>query len=325
MWNWSDFWINVIADIFILGVSALVGWAYVFLRRRPLLHFFGVSKSRKIVVYISSLSVKPGGAYDSGGVRRSYQGMVLSYGEVRVANELRDLFNYPFPSLGDRKGILNKLFLSDVKVQIIPSPSDTSQLESSATLITLGSSGYNSASHFLEKAYGSQTRFQDDFKAMIIEGLQPVTRENYGFIERVYDEKKNRYLFYVAGLSELGTVGAGYYLATEWSYLTKNNDDKKGLIIMLRFDSKDYRNWSIVFEKRNLNHKPAKSPMYEVQASESIDQRREAASTQPQTPYKGGTALAEPKSGERLVDFEAGEVDWGAITNTSANRIDNDD
>lgn len=78
---------------------------------------------------------------------------------------------------------------------------------------------------------------------------EPFMESTYGFVERIVDHKQERFVFYVAGISELSTVGAGNYLITEWGELQRKYGNDKSFLVMLNFDSTDHRRWNILFEK----------------------------------------------------------------------------
>lgn len=83
---------------------------------------------------------------------------------------------------------------------------------------------------------------------IIVRDVKNFTDPTYGIVQRTTDAR-GRSMFYVAGLSTLGTVGAAHYLLTQWRFLYKKFGREKPFFIMLRFDPKDYRNWTFSFEK----------------------------------------------------------------------------
>lgn len=159
--TWEGVAENIISDILFLLVLVVLGWALLVITRRAnLLRFFGVGESRRMVVYLSNLRIVRGGAIGIDGRQRSYQGATITFLEMLVANRFRDVFNYLLPSLSDRPGILSKLLVSDVQVQLIHSPLNEGELERSSPFITLGSPAYNIASRFAEEKLHSQARFR---------------------------------------------------------------------------------------------------------------------------------------------------------------------
>ena len=242
--------VNVLSDfVFLLFIIAL-GWVVLALTRRTqLLKFFGIDASRRIVVYLANLRVERFGAIGIDGRQRSYQGSAVPFREMLVANRFRDLFNYLLPSLSDRPGMLSKILISDVQVQLLTSPLSQEQLEPSASFITLGSPAYNAASGFVETELQSQARFNGDYSEISVANVPPITDVTYGFVERIVDHDKKRAVFYAASLGELGTVGGAHFLATVWARLHRKYGNDTPFLVMLRFEPTDYRRWSIVFER----------------------------------------------------------------------------
>lgn len=151
---------NLISDVLFLILAVILGWAiYKLSHRAKLLGFFGIEKSRRITVYASNLRVKTGGALGINGQELSYQGSTAAFGEIAEANRFRDLFNYLLPSLSETPGLLSKLLVSDIQVQLLLSPLDGSQIEGSASFITLGGPAYNIASGIAESKFHSKAKF----------------------------------------------------------------------------------------------------------------------------------------------------------------------
>jgi hypothetical protein len=94
------------------------------------------------------------------GQLRSYRGSAAGFGEMFEANRFRDLFNYLLPSLSENPGILSKLLISDVQVQLLHSPLKQEQIERSSSFITLGSPAYNLASEFAETKLHSDAKLR---------------------------------------------------------------------------------------------------------------------------------------------------------------------
>lgn len=248
-----DIAINILSDFIFLLIIIASGWVlFVFTHRSRLLRFYGIDTSRRIIIYLSNLRVVSGGAIGIDNIHRSYEGSAAAFGEMQVANSFRDLFNYFLPSLSDTPGLLSKLLISDVQIQMLPSPLDQGQIEPSCSFIALGSPAYNAASGFVEKALRSQAQFgqmEQNRLAMCVGEVPPIFDLTYGFVERIVDREQQRCIFYAAGLSELGTVGAAHFLSTEWSRLHRRYGNDTDFVVMLRFESIDFRRWSIVFER----------------------------------------------------------------------------
>jgi len=317
---------NLVSDVLFLLIAVALGWmVFIITRRVRLLKFFGISKSRRIVIYLSNLRVKPKGAIGIDGKERSYQGSAACFAEMQVANRFRDLFNYLLPTLSDESNLLSRLLISDVRVHIQRSPLNQGQLERSSSFVALGSRAYNIASSFIETELHSQVRLQlgnvslstpdesapwlqpsylpPSFKdsepedeatptltpvsasgasidvdafgffenavlgsastidldpdtdsekqppAVLMKDVPPITDKTCSFVERIVDHEADRSIFYVAGISELGTAGAAYFLMTEWERLHKKYGDSTSFVVMLRIEPTNFKRWSIVFEK----------------------------------------------------------------------------
>lgn len=81
-----------------------------------------------------------------------------------------------------------------------------------------------------------------------VEGIPPLHDNTYGFVERIIDHENKRSVFYVAGISELSTVGAANFLRTEWGKLQRKFGNDKNFLVMLKFVPNDYRRWTKIFE-----------------------------------------------------------------------------
>ncbi len=242
---------NLIADLIFATLLVTVGWLlFVVTRRSRLFKFFGIGHGRRIFIYLSHLRVAAGGALDPHGTARSYQGSVVAFGEMSVSNAYRDLFTYPLPALFDKPGVLRSLFVADVEVQIQQSPLSAQEMDSVASIVTLGSPGYNVVSGYVETVLHSEATFDlTTTGAIKVSGLSPITDTAYGFVERVVDRANNRPVFYAAGLSELGTVGAAYYLAIHWPRLWRKYKSKDNFLVMLKIDARDPTLATVIFEK----------------------------------------------------------------------------
>lgn len=327
---WEAIAQNLVSDAIFIVIVIVLGWLLLLVSgRRKLLTFFGVKESRRIVIYLSRIGVIEGGAVGIDGKTRSYSGFTGAFGEVQTADLFRKIFNYLLPALADIPDWLKKLLISDVEVEIKPSPTEMDILESAASFITLGSPAYNITSRFVEETLKSQARFElgyrdlsdgedskqilkaiadtgvatastfeleDDNKAKRVATIAPVSdsssatgpaklvwyRENnacnaantldkpaeenvpsaiqlpnvppitdlyQGFVERIVDAENERSVFYVAGISEFGTQGAAYHLATHWKDLAKKYKKDTSFVVLLCFEQNDYKSSTVVFER----------------------------------------------------------------------------
>jgi len=313
----NDILVNIISDTIFLVILIILGWLfYNVTKRSKLLRFFGIEKSRRIVIYLSNLRIPSFSAKGIDGRKRSYEGSAGAFGEIHIATRFRDLFNYILPSLSDNPGILSKILISDVKIHLIQSPLKNREIENIATFIAFGTPAFNIASGVIEDRFKSQAHFElgvstkkGDTKSkdvghtvyptthsasvedssvtlspsasgtasvyqetylrsstsgdaakepnlderpdsIVVANLPPITDPTYGFVERLRDSEKLRNIFYIAGLSELSTVGAANFLMTNWQALQRKYGYETQFLIMLNFDPTDYQKGTIVFERQ---------------------------------------------------------------------------
>lgn len=239
---------GIIANFFFSVIIIFLGWLiFVISRRNKLLDFFNINKSKRVVIYLSTLYVKSGGSIGYDGKLRTYQGVAVVLNEQIAANKFRDIMNYLIPSLSDHSSVLSKILFSDIKVSIFPSPTNEQQIDSSTTIITFGSPGYNIVSKYFEEKNETICKFGNDNSQLEVDKLPPIKDPRNGFVQKIYDVQNDRSLFYVAGVAEVGTIGAANFLANEWKRLHKKFGYKKSFLIMLRFQ--DFDQWTIDFEK----------------------------------------------------------------------------
>jgi hypothetical protein len=241
---------NLFADVIFLGLTILLGWLFIRVTgRSKLLRFFDVKDAKRIVVYLSNLTLVPGGAIGVDGIQRSYQmGAVPQY-EVDLIPVFQRLFNFIVPGIESQAGPLRTLLLSDVAVEFRASPLQLQEVDPHSTFIAVGSPGYNLASKVIETKFRSSGKFVNDMAGIQVERLAPEADARCSFVERVRDHSTGQTAFYVAGLSALGTMGAVYYLATRWDYLAKKYPNNKPFLIMIRVLSDDGRKHDVLYER----------------------------------------------------------------------------
>ena len=156
----NDIVTNLLSDLIFVILAIVLTWIYYVLsKRKKLLKFFGIDKSRRIIIYLSKLNVLSGGSVGIDNNPRSFQGKAIANEEAKVASQLQSLFNYFLPSWGEKPGILSKLLIADIDVQILISPATTQEIEQSATFITLGSPAYNAASGYMDARQDALGKF----------------------------------------------------------------------------------------------------------------------------------------------------------------------
>ncbi len=185
-------------------------------------------------------------------MRRSYNGLAVVLNEQLYAARFRERLNYLVPSLSESHSFLRKIVFSDITVSIISSPLLESEIESNTSIISFGSPGYNKASSFIEKSKNSAVKFVNDNTVIQIENESAINNPLNGIIQRLVsnstDNKRN--LFYVAGLSERGTIGAANYLAKNWKSLSKRYKDDESFIVVVTFPTENIDNYSVVLERK---------------------------------------------------------------------------
>jgi hypothetical protein len=256
---------DILSNVIFLLLAILIAYLWTALtQRKNLLTFFNTTDIKRLVIYLSNIKVLPFGAMGISQDKLSYQGETVAYGEMQVANQIQSLFNFIVPKLAESSQSIGRLLLSDVKVQISISPQEISELETEAPVVSLGSSAFNIASRHIEDLYQGSVKFRfapnpisgsttaQDSNLPVSVLVSNSTQENreplsifiddlllldkpfYGCVERIRDPGGNRSLFYVAGLSEFSTKGAGYYLSSQWKYLYKKYGAGKSFLIQLK-------------------------------------------------------------------------------------------
>lgn len=241
---------GLIANFVFLIFTIVFGWSvFLIARRRRLLKFFNVAKSKRLIIYLSNIRVMQGGSIGIDGISRSYSGTTVTFKESLRSSLFQSLFNYLVPGLSHQPGLLKYLLVSDVKIEIQPSPTRIEDLDKNSTIITLGSPGYNLASDWTEKNLLPPIRFKDDNRKIYVEGLEDITNTRQAFVQRLYDSKNERFVFYTAGLSELGTVGAVYFLVSNWRNLYKDYKNKSSFSLVIEVNEKNEQDSIVVIRK----------------------------------------------------------------------------
>ena len=239
---------DLVAELLFLLILLALGWLlYRVTHRRPLLSFFGIRGSKRLVVYLSNLSIQRGGALGVDGLPRSFGESALPAYEAALTPWLQRLFNYVVPGTTEQPGFLKWLQLSDVDVEFFPSPFDESEIERDSTIIAVGSPGYNVASSYVEDSLHSIGRFTNDNNAITLEGSSPLHGDHYAFVQRAGNTKPPA--FYVAGISSQATTGAVRFLVNHWRDLNGKYPGGKPFCVMLRVASEDGSKYQIVYER----------------------------------------------------------------------------
>jgi len=241
----SDLIANVIFTLLIIGF----GWTLHYLtERRKLLKFFNITSSKRLVIYLSNIRVQSGGSIGTDNQPRGYFGTTVVLSELVTATKFKENFNYLAPALSESPKFLSKILFADIKVTIVPSVLHSQDIENQTTIISFGSPGYNVVSGEIEGDNRSRVRFTNDNSGITVTNIPVITDVDNGFIQRIVDNQRGRSTFYAAGLSEKGTVGAATFLTRNWKHLNKKYSSDKSFLIMLRFSTDSFDNWTIDFE-----------------------------------------------------------------------------
>ncbi len=259
---WLECFPSFLGAVGLSVLFALLYYSFVFRKRRKLLRFFGLSQIRKATIYLSRIRVHARGSVDMKGHKRSYEGTAIANGEASSEEQLRRLLNLTFPrSLLEPSSWLSRFFAADIEVHIEPCPKDITNLESHGTLIAFGSPGYNNGAIYAESLAGSSIAFgADNSQIMPSDGSPLKVRPgvDFAFIERIIDSfphGRQRYVFYVAGLTELGTQRAADYLAAHWQTMSKDFSISPFRMI-LKFSKDEDGVWSPSVEQKMQNPAP---------------------------------------------------------------------
>jgi len=248
--NMVDGIISSVIGTFIYTLLIIViGWGvYYITGRRKLLKFWGISDTKRLVIYLSNINVVKGGSKGLDNTYKTYSGLTVLYNEHAVVSKFQVMFNYLVSS-----SRLGKIFFADIQVGSKISPSIVSEVESVSSIISFGSPTYNIASSMIESCENSSVKFIKDMTCIQIKNYSKIISDGAnGFIQKLVINNNNnhRCLFYVAGLAELGTIGAAHYLVDNWNVLQKKYKDNESFIILLRFSTSDYKNYTIDFERK---------------------------------------------------------------------------
>src|SRR6266511_2895872 len=124
---------NILSEFLVLAILLGLGWVlYRLMSRGPLLSFFRIRQSKRPFVYLSNLFVQRGGAVGIDGIPRGFEGSAIPTYEALLMPAVQRLFNYVVPGVDSLPGFLKQLLLSDVTVEVLPSPLDVSAIEGEA-------------------------------------------------------------------------------------------------------------------------------------------------------------------------------------------------
>ena len=324
-----DIWINLLSNfLYSLLLFGIVYGIYLLTKRVKFMKFFGIDKTKRLIIFTSNLQVKENGAEGKNGFIYSFRGTAIPYAESRAAAKFQSLFNYFLPSQVEKPGFISKLLISDTDINVVPAPTDKEPFEKSASIIALGLPAYNTISDYIEEKFNPSAKLDylnatnnfsvnttgtvilasnplgklhneiapDDFNgstggtatpanrrtkptwesissasvgitspsavphsrsgqeqpcrpAIRISNIEPFTDISVGFVQKIIDTENNRYIFYVAGLSENSTAGSAYFLISNWKELNKKYGSNTPFHILLKVSEKNNQESEIILEK----------------------------------------------------------------------------
>jgi hypothetical protein len=236
----APYTIGIILTLFSLIIFGLS-------KQRKLLGFLGVDeRSRRVIVYLSSLLIPHGCALGFDRQPRSYQGIAIPTGELSIGTPLsRALTIDPFESIPPvfRKRLQEKNALfRQTKVDVYASPMDEREIDfSTRSIITDGSQGYNVVTNYCIRHNLGQLQITDDGKTIrIVKGKHqgeiispPSNKHDIAILERIVDRSRNDTTIIIgAGLGVVGTTGAIQYLMDHWQELNKNYGNKEFALVL---------------------------------------------------------------------------------------------
>lgn len=243
---------GLISDLIFLILIIIIGWIIYFLtERRQLLSFFNIKETKRLVIYLGNLRITKYGSLGTDDKPRSYQGGAVVYKEQVTAAKYKERFNYLVPSISESPRFLSKILFSDIKVTSFPSPLTENEIEANCSIISFGSPGYNKVSEVIEEYPESKIGFVNDNTEIRLNDIPSLNDPLNGFIQRLVLSSKGskRSVFYVAGLSEHGTIGAANYLIDNWRQLRSRYGDNTSFVVIIRFSTSNFENYTIVSER----------------------------------------------------------------------------
>lgn len=229
--------VNLVADL----IGASMVWIVVIIlvvaasaaHRRRQVRFFGVRRSTKsVVVYLSSLNVKPYGSLGPDGNEAGF------YGQATPGYELDAVV--PFIGIW-RNNRLDRLSastrrrvaaawwpLSDVTPTLLACPDDPSKLHPEGTIVSIGGPAYNTCTMYLFDVIALPLRIGEGLsvdrfeQGSVVESWDFVGTSphggaiDYAIVERFTNRDSMTTYFVAAGLTKVGTTGAAAFLAAHW-------------------------------------------------------------------------------------------------------------
>lgn len=211
---------NIVANIATALLIVLAARAWFWGTRRRLYALFGLTKDRpRIVIYTSRLFVTEGGSLGPDSTPRRFVGEAIPNYEAEL---IKDFGAFFASSPVIRWSGAAWLRWADVEVVVQVSPASAADMDRSATLITIGSPGYNTVTEAVEQ-WGAPVQFAADNGLLRLpDGTQ--LNVNAGVLQRVVHPSTGQVAFYAAGPTAPGTSAAAQALIRDWKQLRKLGD-----------------------------------------------------------------------------------------------------
>jgi hypothetical protein len=215
-------WESFLASVLFFAVLLVLGSGCYLWRRCALLSLFQVGKSKRLIIYLSRVDVVPGGSVGVGGVVRNFAGPTVTASEASAATLLAGLFEYLIPGLESQPGIMKTLFTRDISVLVQPSPTSVQQIPEDVSIVTVGSPGYNCVSEWAQRQLNPRVEYSPNNDALVTHAGRSLSDPATGMVQVLYDAQNDRRVFYVGGITEMGTRAGLLYLALNWRELKRN-------------------------------------------------------------------------------------------------------
>jgi len=265
------FLLNVSENLVSTLILALLGYiAYTYLywkNRKEILHFFGIRNNcPNLCIYVSSLNIKPGGTSGIEAINKGYIGPAITKLEydgallVQSGLKAKPLALLP-KTLQDWLGQGNiELRTIDVPIKISPRSTTNTDPIFNENLVILGSSIYNSLSHYYLNEYFKKHSdiypwyfyFAKNNAGQRIIGIHrkgfedsPIdegrdNRVEPAVVMRINDIDRNITVFICAGIGSSATFGSARYLAEHWRDLQRiYSNDEFGILLLFRDQDPD--------------------------------------------------------------------------------------
>jgi len=228
--SWHDLWVGVVVNIASAVAIGLAGFAWYQMARRRRLAFFGLGgDADRVVVYASRLCIPRWTSLGPDSSRRSFEGVATpEYEAIKVA----DIQGF-FGGLG-RVWRTTGLRWGDIQVKALIAPAAREDVDREATLITIGSPGYNVVSEMVEEQSDTLVRFANDNNNLAKRDKTVVGGADACFVQRLVSPATGQTIFWLAGPTKDGTTAAVDYLLRNWRKLSRRYRRDRSFCEVLR-------------------------------------------------------------------------------------------